>query len=230
MELGKTLRALLDRRSATAADLARYVGVSDTAVKYWLDGTTHPDKIAAGYMRRVARFFNTSVDALYTGDAAKENISEPEGAWSLPSPAARSIPVISYVEAGVWSDVSDPWPKGDGMERIQVDPALAGVLSPVAFALVVEGRSMEPEFVDGDIIVIDPHVAPQPGDFVVAKLDRDERATFKKFRSRGLDSEGNPAFELVPLNEDFPTLRVDASNPGHVIGVMVEHRRRRRIR
>lgn len=230
MDLGKTMKKLLEKRKATGAELARYVGVSDTAVKYWLDGTTHPDKIAAGYMRRVARFFNTSIDDLYSGDALQQGVREPLDLWSIPSPAARSIPVISYVEAGVWSEVSDPWPKGDGMERILLDPALAGTLSPVAFALVVEGRSMEPEFAAGDIIVVDPRVAPQPGDYVVAKLDHSERATFKKYRSRGVDQDGQPAFELAPLNDDFQTLRVDATNPGQVIGVMVEHRRRRRIR
>ena len=116
------------------------------------------------------------------------------------------------------------------MERIVVDPALAGVRSPTAFALVVDGRSMEPEFHEGDIIVIDPRTTAQPGDFVVAKLDNAEHATFKKYRSRGVDAAGQPAFELAPLNQDFPTLRVDADNPGHVIGVMVEHRRRRRVR
>lgn len=230
MDLGKTLRTLLKQRGATAADLARYVGVSDTAVKYWLDGQTQSDKIAAGHMRRVARFFNTTIDDIYSGEALHNRVREAGTHWSIAEASARSLPVISYVQAGVWSEVSDPWPKGEGMERITVDPALAGILSPVAFALVVEGRSMEPEFREGDLILIDPRIAPQPGDYVVARLDADERATFKKFRARGADANGAETFDLVPLNEDFPTLRVDASNPGQIIGVMVEHRRRRRVR
>jgi len=65
-----------------------------------------------------------------------------------------------------------------------------------------------------------------PGDIVVAKLEREESATLKKYRSRGNDSEGNEVFELVPLNDDYPTLVVNRSNPGHLIGPVVEHRRK----
>jgi len=88
---------------------------------------------------------------------------------------------------------------------------------------------MEPEFQAGDVIIVDPNIQPRPGDFVVAKLDGEEKATFKKYRDRGSDQDGTRVIELVPSNPDYPTLRIDSRNPGKIIATMVEHRRRRRF-
>jgi len=42
-----------------------------------------------------------------------------------------------------------------------------------------------------------------------------------------MDARGNTVFELVPLNDDYATLRSDTDHLV-VIGVMVEHRKRYR--
>ena len=86
---------------------------------------------------------------------------------------------------------------------------------------------MEPDFKEGDAVVIDPEVSPLPGDFVVAK-NGEEEALFKKYRPRGI-MNGSDVFELVPLNEDFPTIRSDQEEV-RIIGTMVEHRRYRKRR
>ena len=51
---------------------------------------------------------------------------------------------------------------------------------------------------------------------------------FRKYRLRGLSDTGQPAIELAPLNENYPTAVIDSHNPGRVIGTMVEHRKFRR--
>ena len=84
------------------------------------------------------------------------------------------------------------------------------------------------EFYPGDIVVLDPELPPQPGDFVVAKLDKDDKVIFRKYRPRGLDSKGKPVIELAPFNDDYPTLVMDQRNPGRVIATLVEHRKYRR--
>lgn len=142
-----------------------------------------------------------------------------------PSPAERSakpVPVISWVQAGLLSDLTDAYPVGfgDGVEWVDV------TFGRHTAALVIRGDSMEPEFREGDVIIVDPDVAPQPGDFVVAG-NASEEATFKKYRPRGTAPNGDIIFELVPLNDDYPTLRSDETHL-RVIGVMVEHRKRRR--
>ena len=83
---------------------------------------------------------------------------------------------------------------------------------------------MEPDFREGDAVVIDPEVIPLPGDFVVAK-NGEEEALFKSIDRAALSRA--EVFELVPLNEDYPTLRSDQV-PIRIIGTMIEHRRYRK--
>lgn len=135
---------------------------------------------------------------------------------------ARRIPLISYVQAGHWTDVTDSYQPGAGDEYLLTDMDV----SASTFALEIKGDSMLPEFREGDRVIIDPNVVPQPGDFVVAKNGEGE-ATFKKYRPRGINERGDVIFELVPLNDDYPSLRSDV-NHVLVVGTMVEHRKYRR--
>ncbi len=99
-------------------------------------------------------------------------------------------------------------------------------LSPGAFALRIEGESMRREFREGDVVVIDPAIVPRPGDFVVASSSQ-HGATFRKYRPRGPNANGEEVFELAPLNEDYPSMRSDITAIT-LVGTMVEHRRYRR--
>lgn len=124
----------------------------------------------------------------------------------------------------MWAEIVDSFQPGDAGDWLLTDIDL----SDSAFALDIRGNSMEPEFKDGDRVIIDPEIAPQPGDFVAAK-NGEQEATFKKYRPRGMDAHGNIIFELVPLNDDYPTLRSDVQ-PIRIVGTMVEHRKYRRAR
>lgn len=135
---------------------------------------------------------------------------------------ARQIPLIDSVQAGMWTEIADAYAMGDGSDFLLTDLDL----SAHAFALEIRGDSMLPDFRPGDRVIIDPEIAPCPGDFVVAKNGGNE-ATFKKYRPRGLNASGIPIVELVPLNDDYPSLHSETS-PFQIIGTMVEHRRYRR--
>lgn len=141
----------------------------------------------------------------------------------VPAPRdQRHIPVISYVQAGMMTEAADPFALDDGFETILTDLDL----SEQSFAMVIEGSSMLPQFTEGDKVIIDPAVTPRPGDFVVAKNKSDE-VTFMKYRPRGTGERGEMVFELVPLNDDFPTLHSERDQL-RLIGVMIEHRQYRR--
>lgn len=135
---------------------------------------------------------------------------------------AHRIPMISYVQAGGWTGVYDPYAPGDADEWLLTDLEL----SDGSFALEIKGDSMLPEFKPGDRVIVDPVIAPQPGDYVVAK-NGEEEATFKKYRPRGMNERGDVVFELVPLNEDYPSIRSDLT-PIRIVGTMVEHRKYRK--
>ena len=142
----------------------------------------------------------------------------------IAQPDIHRLPVLSYVQAGVWTEPNEIREYDGNMAYITTDLELG----ERAFAIVIQGKSMEPEFVEGDMVLIDPGEPLHPGDFVVAK-NGDEKATFKKYRPRGVGEDGTDIFELSPLNDDFPTLRSDRQHI-QIIGTMVEHRRRRKRR
>ena len=121
-------------------------------------------------------------------------------------------------------EITVPYAAGDGFATIYVDDSY----SQWAFGLEIEGDSMMPDYQPGDVVIIEPEWEPRPGDCVAAKNGRQE-ATFKKYRLRGTTPEGNDIFELVPINDNYPTVRSDET-PLVVIGVMAELRRKTRRR
>lgn len=136
----------------------------------------------------------------------------------------RRIAVISEIQCGNFRDIVDAFERGDGDGFLSTDLELG----PYAFALKLEGDSMLPEFKAGDRVIIDPNIRPNSGDMVAAR-DSKSRGTFKKYRIRGIDASGREVFELIPLNDEYETLRSDME-PLEVIGTMVEHRRYRQPR
>ena len=137
---------------------------------------------------------------------------------------SRKVPLISYVQAGALAE-KHPIDAFDGsFEYIMTDTDM----SEFTFALRIEGDSMEPDFKEGDIIIVDPELEPIPGEFVVAKNGNNE-ATFKKYRPTFTDLTGRQHYELVPLNDDYPTIN-SSDRPLKIIGVMIEHRIYRRKR
>lgn len=149
-----------------------------------------------------------------------------------PAPGAsmKKIPVLSYVQAGLLSShgqIPDPATCVDDCDFIYADNE-----TPCGcFAMVIVGRSMEPVFIEGDTIIVDPAATPQAGEFVVASRvspqTGDIEGTFKKYRPRGFDEHGREVFELTPLNDDFPTINSIIEKVS-IVGVMIEHRRKYR--
>lgn len=135
----------------------------------------------------------------------------------------NKVPILSYVQAGLWTE-SCIMEDSTGFEYLETDLDL----SENSFALKIQGRSMEPDFIEGDMIIIDPSIKPIPGDFVAA-VNGEEEATFKKYREIGYDENERMQFELVPLNSDFPIM-TSLKQQIRIVGTMVEHRTYRRKR
>lgn len=96
-------------------------------------------------------------------------------------------------------------------------------VSPRSFALEVAEPSMVPALNPGDRCILDPDVAPSPGDWVAA-LTNQFGTVFMKYRPIARAPTDRPEFDLVPLNSDYPTLSSRQGNEIAVLGVVVEHR------
>lgn len=215
--LPRLLEAANHKGVAGAAAVARALGASDQTVNNWKDrGVPSSQALKAEKMWGVsAQWIAYGTGEQWVKPTFDSNVRMvPEG--------VRSYPVISFIQAGLLKEISDPYSPGDGFDiEYGEDDASAW-----AVFLQIEGDSMLPEFKPGDRVRIDPEVTPRPGDFVAARNTKQE-ATFKKYRVRGIDERGQEIFELVPLNPDYPVLRSDEHHLT-VIGTMTEHRRRYR--
>lgn len=211
------IRHYRQRAEMTQEELGRRVGVTKNAVTQWeKEGGTVPKTLRLAKIEQALSIERGTLTSKQEADTPNRDVEV-----SLASAGVYRVPVISYVAASGWQEVVDPYELGGGSDVLQTDEPV----SSSAFALIVEGDSMMPEFRPGDRIVIDPSATPQPGEFVVAKLNNRDEATFKKYRPRGFDDNGVEIVELMPLNPDWPTLYIDADHPGYIIGPVVEHRR-----
>lgn len=226
---GDRLKFAIKLRGTTAAALARHLGVAPQAIYQVQSGKS--GAMNASNAASAAEFLRVPIRWLTDGEGKTPSTSSSTDASDgetkespfdpnvVPAPiGSRRIPLINYVQAGELTEIGASF-SGEAMEYLLTDLAL----SEYSFALEIQGDSMLPEFKAGDRIIVDREVHPRPGDFVVARNGGYE-ATFKKYRPRGISETGQEVFELVPLNDDFPTLYSDRQ-PLIVIGTMVEHRK-----
>lgn len=153
------------------ADLARAVGVSRGSVNKWEKGDISIKGVNLGPL---AKALKCDVNWLLTGqELSVPKTKEPSNIE--PGPELQgSYPVISWVQAGDWSQIYE-------LNRSEVDHYPCPVkCSPRTFILKVCGMSMSPVFNEGELIFIDPDIEATSGKYVVARLDDENEATFKQ--------------------------------------------------
>ena len=154
------------------------LGVTRSAVQQWeREGGTAPNRKK---QPQVAALLGLTVAQLMSGDSNTATGPDIRGA----------VPLLSDVQAGMYKMHVDNFHPGDGGSE------LINTSVPVkkhTFALRVTGDSMEPDFVPGMVIIIEPEMEAQPGDFVIAKNGEGE-TTFKQLIKDGGD------WYLKPMN------------------------------
>lgn len=132
-------------------------------------------------------------------------------------PQRIRVPLISWIQAGEFSDVVDLFHPG---EAVQWEDAIKSNPSRHSYALMVEGDSMVSQtgvhsFPPGTVLIVDPERAANAGDFVIAKDVQTQKATFKQLTTDGA------RWYLKPLNTQYPTIEID--DPAlRVIGRVIE--------
>jgi SOS-response transcriptional repressor LexA len=134
-----------------------------------------------------------------------------------PGPDLRGdVPVVSWVTAGHWFDVSDPYEPGIAADWRPCPKSH----SPRTFALRVRGVSMENpggkfSYSDGDIIFVDPERHYENGSRVIVRLEMDKEATFKQ-----LVIEGEHMY-LKALNPSWPEKIIEINGNATICGVVI---------
>ncbi len=213
--LGDRIKSRRKELKLTQKDLATALkGVSHVAVSQWESSTTKPN---SENILDLSTVLQCDISWLLRGNG-ESNV--------LPASLGMTkVPLISYIQAGQWTGIDDFRETCGDYEYILTDLEV----SENAFALEIKGDSMEPDFIEGDRVIIDPDVQPHAGEFVAA-INGDYEATFKKYRPlEDLDEYGRQHFELIALNPDYHKLST-LKQEIRIIGTMVEHRIYRRKR
>jgi SOS-response transcriptional repressor LexA len=130
-----------------------------------------------------------------------------ESNTSLGPPITGRVPVISWVQAGAFTEAVESWDTDEWAET-------SAPVQRQTFALRVRGDSMEPLFNEGVIIVVEPDLDHNPGDYVIVRNgDEASEATFKQLVRDGGD------LYLKPLNGRYPIKPLGTSQ---IIGVVRE--------
>lgn len=213
MKLSEKIRALREARGLTLQDIADLWGISRSSVAGWESGASNPgiDKLPS-----LARALGVSVDFMLSDRGLLMDVLT-EISQKDEIDRKGKLPLISYVQAGNWSSIVDNFQPGDAEDWIPC-PFNVG---PNAFILQVSGESMynpggEKSFAPGDFIAVDPQVEPQNRRLVVAKIDDEDRATFKQ-----LIIEPDGTHLLQALNPSWPN-RIMPMPPGsRIVGVVI---------
>ena len=188
-DLSKLIYEGRKRLGLTQSELAKRAGVSLRTIQLWEMGKTAPQPHK---LRLLSEAIKVPLDAL-TGGGLKSNASQPV---PLKSMFPRRVPVVSWAKAGLGGNFRNL--------AFQIDEWIDTDCRDLnAYALIIEGDSMLPEFKPGDRVVFMPNVEPRNGDIVVAMLASTEDVFFKLFHRVG---EKGEIVRLTSFNPAYPPL------------------------
>jgi|Deesub1362A_J573_1020465.scaffolds.fasta_scaffold00740_33 SOS-response transcriptional repressor LexA len=203
--VGEFIKEKRKERGISARQLAQRAGVSDAHIIYLENAKREP---TLPTLKKILDALGVSFQDFISETGYSDVNVEPVQMKRL-----YQIPVVTWVTAGRWKEVCDAFEPGDADEWIESD-----VRGRNVFALKVIGDSMEPEFKEGEIIIVNPHVEASPNDFIVVK-NRNEEATFKQLKKYG------SKWVLHPLNPKYPDQEVKKGE-FKIIGKVVKKEKR----
>ncbi|MDE9463539.1 LexA family protein [Xenorhabdus bovienii] len=206
--IGERIRLRRKELKLTQRELGKHVGVSHVAISQWEKEDTEPkgDNLLA-----LASVLGFSPEHILKGENDNSNVS-----FLRFNKARGEYPLISWVCAGNWSEAVEPY------HRRSIDDWYETTVScsSDSFWLEVKGDSMTSpsglSIPEGMMILVDPEVAPVNGKLVVAKLERENEATFKQY----IVDAGN--YYLKPLNPQYRMIPIKGNCK--IIGVVVDAR------
>lgn len=208
MTLADRIREAMDASGASNADIARAAGKTPGAVTQWLKGETKTLKAESAQGIEAATGFRASWLITGKGPKTVANTTKTEN--------AGAVPLISWVQAGAWSQIVDNFQPGDAEDWLPC-PVRHG---PHTYVLTVKGASMynpsgPVSFKEGDRIFVDPDRDAQHRSLVVVRRDAESEATFKQ-----LLVEGDVRM-LMALNPNWPDRIMKLDTDTVLCGVVI---------
>ena len=143
MNLSDRVKLLINKENLTQKKFALKLGISPARLNNYLSGVSN---MPQDMVVRMASDYNVNLNWLLTGEGVMFNtVCSPVA----PKEKYFSIPVVAPIAAGSPIQVYEEEP----LETLQI-PASLLPLPPPYFAFRVEGESMSPFIMDGDIVIL----------------------------------------------------------------------------
>ncbi|MGF6153993.1 LexA family protein [Pseudomonas fluorescens] len=206
MEIGRAIRDARKAKGMTLEELAHQVGTDSGNLSRLERG------IQGASQDLLIKILDALGLPLSSALAAGSMRSNVENAHVLPS----SVPVISWVQAGQWTEVMSSFTAADAEDWVAC-PVAHG---PRTFVLRVRGESMfnphaRRSFREGDLIYVDPDKQSESGSLVVVQLEDHPEATFKQ-----LIIEGDRKY-LKAINPAWPEPILPINGNATICGVVI---------
>lgn len=203
ISIGLRIKKLRESLGLNKQELANMAGTSDVTIGFWESGRHTP---TGNKLVILANALGTTAEQIIHGShrparTKEENeVRERQAKYQ----AEGKVPLISWVQAGEWTETHDLYSPGDAEEWLPCPTRH----SPDTYALRVKGDSMESptrgdrSYHPGTIIFVDPRKRAEVGSRVIARLPNTTEATFKVF------SCDAGIYYLRPLNPQYPTIEL----------------------
>lgn len=218
--LAERLKTARKTAGLTQNQIAEAVGISQPTYQALESGKVKK----TSYMIEIAKVLRVNSNWLATGqgemtarptiDELRQKMDEIQGRTDGVERAnpVKMLPVINEVQAGYFTDIGD-----DAFDEYEPAHYKDG-----DYWLRVKGDSMMPDFHPGDLILVGKDRVAVTGNYVVALVADDAKATFKKYRE--CFDDGKVYHQLIAINDFYPIIDSRAK-AFEVIGVVLEHKR-----
>lgn len=190
-----TIKRLRKQKGLTQLELADLLNVHQTAVSQWEQDRTNPD---IETYKKMASIFDVSLDLLLGNRELK----------------GVKIPVLGRVQAGIPIEAVT-----EIIDYEEITPELAA--TGEFFCLQIQGDSMEPRFVAGDVVVVKRISDIESGDIAVILVNGND-ATVKRVK------KANDGLILIPNNTSYEPMFYSNEDilklPVEILGKVIELR------
>ena len=223
-EFGERIRRFRLARGFSQEELASLTGVSRNTVAGWETGHSRPDlgtvpRLCSALKVSVARFFGVEkqrsarerevIDLFFALDPGDQDIIlwqmeaiRQRRAEQKPAPAPAVVSLFRN-DLGVAAGFGPALDTAAGCEVHVIKDRLTEQADEI---ITVSGRSMEPGFYDGDMVLVRHTDSVLPGEIGVFLVDNE--GFIKQYQADGLHS----------LNPDYPVIRPDSWHDFRCIG------------
>ncbi len=212
MTFAERIKSARTEAGLTQKKLAERLGISQTAVAKLEKGANQSSK----HLVRLALVCGVDPVWLAYGRGQMKLMDDIPGHAPIAGhprrPYAGRVPLLSWNQAEPFAS-HDPHSRRTILETVQTWLPIALPNGERVFALPVADDSMEPEFLEGESILIDPTHTANHNDFIIARLAGSPLATFKQLTHHGTNHY------LKPLNQRYPLIGI--AGDWTVIGVVV---------